>query len=62
MYSHEIDELLANNNYKLDAQTYLSLLSSSPQINHVKYSTHGDYFETWTSDGYYWKFNIANNE
>lgn len=62
MYTHEIDELLANNNYNLDAQTYLSLLSSSPQINHVKYSAYGDYFEVWTSDGYYWKFNIKDNE
>lgn len=62
MYSYEIDELLEKNNYELDAQTYLLLLSSSPQINHVKYSAYGGYFEIWTSDGYYWKFNIANNE
>lgn len=57
MYSYEIDQLLKENKYNIPSTAYERLLSS-PQIDHVKYSPYGDEFEVWTSDGWYWKFNI----
>ena len=37
MYSHEIEELLKIKQNVLSIAEYLEILSSSPQINHVKY-------------------------
>lgn len=56
MYSDEINQLLKFTNYIINPDTYIKICEQSPQINHVKYSPFGDYFEFWTNDGYYWKF------
>lgn len=57
MYSHEISNILKENNYNIPSSVY-EIILSSPQIDHVKYSPYGDYFEIWTNDGCYWKFRI----
>ena len=31
---------------------------SSPQIIRTHYDAFGDYFEIWTDDRYYWKFQV----
>lgn len=62
MYSREIDNILKSNNYNIDSNSYLNICSTSPQIVHVKYNPYGQYFEMWTNDDYYWKFNIYRKE
>lgn len=57
MYNFEIDNILRENNYNIPSHVY-EIILSSPQIDHVKYSPYGDYFEIWTNDGCYWKFKI----
>lgn len=62
MYSHEIDQTLKSQNYNVDADTYLHICNSSPQVTHVKYNPYSDSFELWTKDGYYWKIKIYRKE
>lgn len=57
MYSHEIDELLTKNNFRIKSDVYWNICES-PQVYRVKYSPYGDYIEVWTSDGNYWKFTV----
>lgn len=61
MYSFEIDELFKNENYNIDSQTYLYIINSSPQINHIVYKPFGDYYEMQSNDGYEWKFKVYKN-
>lgn len=58
MYSYEIVHLLESQNYKIDSDTYTSICHTSPQITRVKYNAYGNYFEIWTDDNNYWKFNV----
>lgn len=58
MYSHEIEQLLKIRNYLIDSEEYLNIMTTSPQIDHVKYSPYTDDFETWTNDNYYWKYKV----
>lgn len=62
MYSCEIGNVLKLNNYNIDSDTYINICSTSPQITHVKYNLYDQYFEMWTNDGYYWKFNVYRKE
>ena len=61
MYSFEIDELLKNENYNIDSQTYLHIINSSPQINHIIYKPFGGYYEMQSNDGYEWEFKVYKN-
>ncbi len=61
MYSYQIQQILDSNNYNINSETYINICSTSPQIKEVKYSSYGNYFEIWTSDGY-WKFNVYRKE
>ena len=45
MFSWEIDKILNENNFTINAETYIQIISTSPQINHIKYQAFGDYFE-----------------
>lgn len=45
MYSEEITQLLKNRNYNIDSKTYVNIIHSSPQINHIVYKPFGDYYE-----------------
>lgn len=58
MYSHEIQEVMERYNYHLPAVEYLNIELTSPQISRVKYEPYGNFFEIWTKDGFYWKFDI----
>ena len=62
MYSCEIEEALRKHNYNIDSDTYIIICSTSPQIVRVKYDPYGQYFEIWTNDNYYWKFNVYRKE
>ena len=61
MYSHEISDIMRQHNNNIDANTYVNILKSSPQINHVVYRLFGNYFEIWDNDGSYWKFTVYKN-
>ena len=57
MYSWEISQILEQNNYNVTVDVYNEICKSS-QISRVKYEPFGDYFEIWTKDNYYWKFQV----
>lgn len=61
MYSHEIQRTLENYNYNLPASKYDEVCNpnNNPQISRLKYESFGNYFEMWTNDNHYWKFNIV---
>lgn len=54
MYSHEIEQLLKIKHNIISVSEYLEILSTSPQINHVKYDN-GNY-QINTDDNY--NFNV----
>lgn len=56
MYSWEIEQLLKLKNYLLECEEYNHLVTTSPQINKVKYE-HND-FTVETNDDYKFKFKI----
>ena len=58
MYSHDINNIMRSTNYNIDSKTYSKIIAESSQVDHVKYSPYGNYFEIWTTDNYYWKFNV----
>ena len=58
MYSWEINQFLEQRNYNIDSEDYIKICNSSSQISKIKYEPFGNYFEMWTSDGYYWKFKV----
>ena len=62
VYSSEIENILKSSNYNIDSDTYQNICSTSPQIVHVMYDPYGQYFEIWTNDDYYWKFNVYRKE
>ena len=58
MFSWEIDKIFNENNFAINAETYIQIISTSPQINHIKYQAFGDYIEIWTDDRCEWKFRV----
>ncbi len=62
MYSYEIDSIMKQNDYRISANTYINICSTSPQIIRTHYDAFGDYFEIWTEDRYYWKFMVERKE
>lgn len=58
MYSHEIEQILKNQNYNIDSETYVNICDTSTQISKAKYNSYIDKYELWTSDNYYWKFSV----
>lgn len=58
MYSHEIEQILKNQNYNIDSETYVNICDTSTQISKAKYNSYNDKYELWTSDNYYWKFSV----
>ncbi len=58
MYSYEIDAILKQNNYDIDANTYDKICRTSPQLNHIKYDAFTDSFEMWDDDGAHWSFKV----
>ena len=62
MYSYEIKQLLELRNFLINNYEYLNIISSSSQINRVKYNPYSDEFETWTNDNYYFKYKVYRKE
>ena len=58
MYSHEIEQLLKLRNYIISSSEYFEILSTSPQINNVKYNTSNGSTEIKTDDRYAFKVRI----
>ena len=44
MYSYEIDQLLKNKAYIINANDYVKICKTSPQIDEIKYESFGNYF------------------
>lgn len=60
MYSWEIDNILKNSNYTIDADTYFHICNTSPQISWIKFNPYSNEYETRTDDGYYWNYKVIN--
>lgn len=58
MYSHEIERLLKIKQYILSYNDYANIITTSPQINNVKYNKDNDTFEIKTDDRYNLKFKV----
>lgn len=58
MYSHEIDRLLKIRQNIISCAEYLEILSTSPQINYVKYDNYNETIEMKTEDNYNFKVKI----
>ena len=58
MYSHEIERLLKIKNYLISYSDYSDIITTSPQINHVRYDKDNDIFEMNTDDKYTLKFKV----
>lgn len=58
MFSWEIDNLLKQNNYNINSETYIHICNTSPQITEVKYDGYNNSFEIKTDDSYCWKFKV----
>lgn len=58
MYSYEIERLLKIKNYLLSIEEYNNIISSSSQIDHVKYDGENNIFTIWTNDNYTFTFKI----
>lgn len=59
MYSYEIDQLLKNKAYIINANDYVKICKTSPQIDKIKYESFGNYFYIRTKDGYSWNFSVV---
>lgn len=62
MYSYEIDQTLKSHNYTIDADTYIEICKTSPQIFHLRYNQGENKYEIWTNDNYYWKIEVYRKE
>lgn len=58
IYSYEISQILSENNYNIDSETYLHICSTSPQLTCVKYNAWSDDFEMLDRENNYWKFTV----
>lgn len=58
MYSHEIERLLKIKQYILSYNDYANIITTSPQINNVKYNKDNDTFEIKTDDRCNFKFKV----
>lgn len=62
MYDWEITQILQQNQYNIDSETYLYICSTSPQLNHIKFELYGNYVEMWSEDGTYFRFTVYRKE
>ena len=58
MYSYEIDQIMEQVNSHIGSDTYIDIIRTSPQINHIVYHPYGSYYEMWSEDGGYWRFTV----
>lgn len=57
MYSYEINDILSNNNYIITPGLYTEIITTSPQINHVKYNPYSNNFEISDEENH-WNFKV----
>lgn len=62
MYSWEIERLLKIRNYLITYTEYFEILSTSSQINHIKYTPEDDKTMIETTDNYQFKFKVYRKE
>lgn len=62
MYDWEITQILQQNQYNIDSETYLRICSSSPQLNHIKYNAYEQCYEMWSKEGNYFRFTVYYKE
>lgn len=62
MYDNELGQYLDSKGYSLSTDEYLYVCYTCPQINKVKYDAFSDYFEVWTDDKGYFRFEVFNKE
>lgn len=60
MYSHEIDDVMRNNNYKIPSSLYMNICKNSPQINGIERKNDSQYC-IYTNDNYNWLFELYND-
>lgn len=58
MYSWEIDRLLKIKQNIISTSEYFEIISTSPQIEHIKYNAYNDTTEIKTDDKYHFKFKV----
>ena len=58
MYSEEIKYLLQLRNELITINEYIKIVSTSPQINFIKYDPYNNDFNITTDDKYSFKFKI----
>ena len=58
MYSHEIDRLIKIRQNIISCAEYFEILSTSPQINYVKYDPFENNFKIKTEDKYEFKIKV----
>ena len=64
MYSWEIDNVMKNHNYHIPSYLYLEMfdVNISTQISRIRYHAYNNFYEAWTYDNYYWRFNVYYKE
>lgn len=58
MYSYEIERLLLIKQNVITISEYFEIISTSPQITHIKYTAWDDTTEINTEDKYHFKFKV----
>lgn len=58
MYDWELKNYLNQKNNRLTAEEYLHICNTCPQLRRIKYDTFNDYFEAWSDDNNYFRFQV----
>lgn len=58
MYSHEIQKLLIQEDFRISNTLYAKICSCSPQLYIITYKPFEDIFELHTRDNYHWKIKV----
>ncbi len=61
MCTYEILKLLETHNHSLPASLYIEIIQSSPQIDHTKYNSYENYYESWDTNGEYLRYSVYLN-
>lgn len=58
MYDWELKNYLEQKGYKINSEEYLHICNTCPQLRHIKYNAFNDYFEAWSDDNNYFRFQV----
>lgn len=63
MYDWELQNYLKQKDNKLTSDEYLYVCNTCPQLRHIRYNEANNYFEAWSDDHNYFRFQVylANN-